>query len=454
MKLENTIYCGDNLIWLKQFPDRVIDLIYLDPPFFSNRHYEVIFNDGEEIRSFQDRWKGGVNYYIEWMKERVFELHRVLKDIGSLYLHCDWHASHYLKVMCDDIFGYNNFKNEIVWKRMSAHGNVYKSYGKIHDVILFYTKTDKANWNFPTQEHDPEYIEKFFRYQDERGRYRKQNVCNPASNRPNLTYEWKGHTRVWKWTKEKMSDLDKKGLIGYTNKGLPFLKQYLKNTKEPVAQDLWFDIKSLQHAGSERLGYPTQKPEALLERIIKASSNKNDLVLDPFCGCGTTIAVAQRLQRKWVGIDVSPSACKLMKNRVEKNGARGVEIIGLPVNINDLKALPPFEFQNWCVGALGGTINPKKVGDMGIDGYTFFNRYPIQVKQSENIGRNVVDNFETALQRDKKDRGYIIALSFGKGAYEETARVKKDGLFIELLTVDKLLEFSEDKVSDKMFEFY
>ncbi len=143
-----------------------------------------------------------------------------------------------------------------------------------------------------------------------------------------------------------------------------------------------------------------------------------------------------------------------MKNRVEKNGARGVEIIGLPVNIDDLKALPPFEFQNWCVGALGGTISSKKVGDMGIDGFTFFNRYPIQVKQTENIGRNVVDNFETAIKRVEKDRGYIIAFSFGKGAYEEVARIKKKGLFIELFTVDKLLEFSEDKVSDKMFEFY
>ena len=160
------------------------------------------------------------------------------------------------------------------------------------------------------------------------------------------------------------------------------------------------------------------------------------------------------LRRKWVGIDVSPSACKLMKNRVEQNGARGIEIIGLPVNMEDIKKLPAFEFQNWCVGALGGTVNSKKVGDMGIDGFTFFNRYPIQVKQSENIGRNVIDNFETALQRDKKDKGFIIALSFGKGAYEEVARIKKEALFIELLEVDKLLGFSEEKVSDKMFEFY
>jgi SAM-dependent methyltransferase len=220
-----------------------------------------------------------------------------------------------------------------------------------------------------------------------------------------------------------------------------------------IAKD-WWEFPAIGSATKERLGYPTQKPEVLLERIIKASSNRDDLVLDPFCGCGTTIAVAQRLQRKWMGIDVSPSACRLMKRRVEKVGAKGVEIIGLPVNIEDLKKLSPNEFQNWCIHSMDGTVSRKKVGDMGIDGFTFFNRYPIQVKQSENIGRNVIDNFETALQRDKKDKGFIIALSFGKGAYEEVARIKKEGLFIDLLTVDKLLGFSEEKVSDKMFEFY
>jgi len=247
----------------------------------------------------------------------------------------------------------------------------------------------------------------------------------------------------WIWSQERIDKAIKNGLIVFTKPDRPQLKRYVDEYRGRCVGSIWDDIYPINAVAKERLGYPTQKPEALLERIINSSSNRNDLILDPFCGCGTTIAVAQRLQRKWIGIDVSPSACKLMKNRVEKNGARGVEIIGLPVNINDLKALPPFEFQNWCVGALGGTINPKKVGDMGIDGFTFMNRYPIQVKQSENIGRNVVDNFETALQRAKQDRGYIVAFSFGKGAYEEVARAKTQGLFIELLTVDKLLEFEE-----------
>ncbi len=404
MKLENIIYCGDNLIWLKQFPDKCIDLIYLDPPFFSNKYYEVIFNDGEEIRSFEDRWQGGINHYVEWMKERVFELYRVLKDTGSIYLHCDWHASHYLKVMCDNIFGYNNFRNEIAWCYTGASSPGARQYSRKHDIILFYSKS--SNWIFNADDIRIPYSE---------------STIKRAETTPTSIFHGKRTKRTL-----------------YEGK---------------VPED-WWKISAIVSTSNERLGYPTQKPESLLERIVKASSNKNDLILDPFCGCGTTIAVAQRLNRRWVGIDVSPSACKLMKNRVEKNGARGIEIVGLPVNIDDLKRLPAFEFQNWCIGALGGTVNSKKVGDMGIDGFTFFNRYPIQVKQSENVGRNVIDNFETALQREKKDKGFIIALSFGKGAYEEVARIKKEGLFIELLEVDKLLGFSEEKVSDKMFEFY
>jgi len=160
MKLENIIYCGDNLIWLKQFPEKCIDLIYLDPPFFSNRHYEIIFNDGEEIRSFQDRWKGGINHYIEWMKERVFELHRVLKDTGSFYLHCDSHASHYLKVMCDDIFGYNNFQNEIIWQKIRISKGQSSHFSNLHDNIFFYSKTNKITFNQQYLKQSDNYIRK------------------------------------------------------------------------------------------------------------------------------------------------------------------------------------------------------------------------------------------------------------------------------------------------------
>ncbi|MCL5772307.1 MAG: restriction endonuclease [Actinobacteria bacterium] len=476
MQLENIIYCGDNLIWLKKFPDKCIDLIYLDPPFFSNKQYEVIFNDGEEIRSFEDRWQGGINHYIEWMKERVFELHRILKDTGSFYLHCDSHASHYLKITCDEIFRYSNFKNDIIWKRTHAH-NDPRRFGRNTDHILFYTKSKNYIFNPIYIAYDEKYIENFFKNEDSKGRYQSVVLTGPKVSEGESDIEWRGYKpsqsgRSWSVPKrivnslvgkenaekmgisERLDLLYENGYIVISSNGIPRFKQYLNDMEGAVAQEVWDDIPPISSQSNERFGYPTQKPETLMERIIKASSNKDDLILDPFCGCGTTIAVAQKLQRKWIGIDVSPAACKLMKNRVEKNSARGVKIIGLPVNIVDLKELPPFEFQNWCIGALGGTVNFKKVGDMGIDGFTFFNRYPIQVKQSENIGRNVVDNFETALQRVKKDKGFIIALSFGKGAYEEVARIKKEGLFIDLLTVDKLLGFSEEKVSDKMFEFY
>ena len=430
MKLENIIYCGDNLIWLKKFPDNCVDLIYLDPPFFSNKQYEVIFNDGKEIRSFEDRWQGGINHYIEWMKERVFELHRILKVTGSFYLHCDWHASHYLKIMCDDVFGYNNFRDNIVWCYKTREFSK-KYWNRKHDDILFYVKSNNYTFNYMAVLNDySESTIKKYKNKDDIGYYRlvgrgiKDSQFQSAKD---LTHE----------QEKQYPDL--------------ITRSYIKDGYPP--EDYWI-MDIINQASKERLGYPTQKPEKLLDRIIKASSNPNDIVLDPFCGCGTTLSVAQQLQRRWVGIDVSPAACKLMKLRVEKVGGRNLEIVGLPVKIDDLKKLPPFEFQNWCIGALGGTVNSKKVGDMGIDGFSFFNRYPIQVKQSENVGRNVVDNFETALQRNKKDKGFIIALSFGKGAYEEAARIKKEGLFIDLLSVDKLLGFSEERVSDKIFEFY
>ena len=402
MKLRNVIYCGDNLEWMRKMSDEFVDLIYADPPFFSNRHYEVIFNDGAEIRAFEDRWKGGIHHYIEWMRERCFEMRRVLKPTGSLYLHCDWHASHYLKVMLDEIFGYSNFQNEIVWCYRLG-GRPRKGWPRKHDTILFYSK-DKELFYFD-------------------------------GDSVRVPYESSG---------------------GYVSSGRKVVgdKVYYVNPRGKVPEDWWF-ISALNRQSKERLGYPTQKPEALLERIIKASSKPGDLVMDPFCGCGTTIVVSQKLGRDWLGIDISPTACKLMKRRVEQAGARNVEIIGLPMTIEELKELKPFEFQNWIIGAMGGTVSERKVKDMGIDGYTFWDRWPIQVKQQEKVGRPVVDEFETALQRygermmkaakERKNgtfrlKGIIVAFSFTKDAYEEAARAKSEGLEIELLTVEEVLK--------------
>jgi len=392
MKFQNVIYCGENLTWMKQMPDGFVDLCYIDPPFFSNKYYEVIFHDGEEIRSFEDRWKGNIYHYIDWMKDRVFEIHRLLKDTGSFYLHCDWHAGHYLKVMCDDIFGYNNFQNEIIWNYKRWPLKI-KAFQRMHDNILFYSKSADKNRTF------------------------------------NVAFKERAESTLRRWQKRKI-----RARHDETGKRIPSISEEKESVGVPL-NDVW-NIPIIAPSSKERLGYPTQKPEKLLERIIKASSNEGDLVFDPFCGCGTTLVVAHRLKRNWLGVDVSPTACKLMKRRLAKVGVAGVEIFGLPLDINELKALNPFEFQNWVIGSLGGTVSDKKTADMGIDGYSFMERDPIQVKQQEHVGRVEVDKFETALRRAGRSKGIMVAFSFTKGAYEEVARAKEqNGLEITLMTV-------------------
>jgi DNA modification methylase len=399
--MKNRLYCGDNLEILATIEKESVDLIYIDPPFFSNRNYEIIWGDEAEVRSFEDRWEGGINVYIDWMKERVMELHRVLKPTGTMYLHCDWHAGHYLKVMMDEVLGYNNFRNEIVWhyQRWPAK---QKNFQRMHDIILLYSKTY-------------------------------------GQNTFNVTLESlsKGTLKRWGGKKSKVEyDGDVRLVTQMTDEVSP---------GRPM-DDVW-DIPVINSQAKERLGYPTQKPEALLERIIKASSNEGDVVLDAFCGCGTALAVAQHLGRHWVGIDISPSAIALIKNRLNKIGVseNDIDIIGMPQKAADLKKFKPYEFQYWAINEMHATPSPRKAGDMGIDGFSFLEHIPIQVKQSEHIGRNVVDNFETALKRyykhkTKEIKGYIVAFSFGKGVYEEVARAKKDGFIIMLITVQDILD--------------
>jgi len=391
--LRNKLICGDNIEILATMEKESVDLIYIDPPFFSNRNYEIIWGDEAEIRSFEDRWEGGINVYIDWMKQRVMELHRVLKPMGSFYLHCDWHAGHYLKVMCDEIFGHHNFQNEIVWC-YKLGGRPSKGFPKKHDTIFFYTKSDDFQF---------------------------------YSDAIRIPYESSG---------------------GYVSSGRKIVdgKIYKVNPLGKVPEDWWF-ISALNRQSKEREGYPTQKPEALLERIIRASSKKGDMVLDAFCGCGTALAVAQKLQRYWIGIDISPSAIALVKNRLSKIGVseKEIDIIGMPKTTEDLKNYKPHDFGYWVINEMHGTPSQRKVGDMGIDGLSFLEHYPIQVKQSENAGRNVIDNFETALRRYYKHqtkgmKGYIVAFSFTKGAYEEVARVKKEGIEIELIKVQDILD--------------
>jgi DNA modification methylase len=389
----NILYCDDNWHRLAQFPDACVDLIYLDPPFFSNRNYEVIWGDEAEVRSFEDRWEGGINVYVNWMRERVIEMYRVLKPTGSLYLHCDWHAGHYLKMMLDDLFGMDKFRNEIIWYYKTG-GMSKRWFGRKHDTIFLYSKGD--NYTF-----------------------------NPMKEKSYLAHRY-GFSNI-----EIFED-----------EGGPYTMVGVR--------DVW-DIPALRGNQPEALGYPTQKPITLLERIIQASSNPGDIILDPFCGCGTTVAAAQNMGREWIGIDISPTAVNLIRRRVEKegavdvNGASTVKIMGLPVTEEELKALKPFEFQNWVIQRFNGTHSPRKSGDMGIDGYSFLEHHPIQVKRSERVGRNTVDNFETAIERDSRDKGYIVAFSFTRDAREEVARAKSaKGMEIQLVKVSGLLEETAD----------
>lgn len=442
------IYCGDNLPRLAQLPAESVDLIYLDPPFFSNRQYEVIWGDEAEIRSFEDRWQGGIRVYIEWMRERAIELHRVLKATGSLYLHCDSHASHYLKVMLDEAFGSTNFRNEIIWKRTTAHSDSKQGathYGRVHDILLFYTKGPKATFNTQWVPYEQSYIESHYRHVEPGTgrRYRKDNI---TGNKPggDTSYEWRGvypyKGRYWIYSKARMEGLEAEGRLIYTRSGMPEYKRYLDEMPGVALQDLWMDIPLLNSQAKERLGYPTQKPESLLERVIRGSSNPGDVVLDPFAGCGTALVVAHQLDRQWVGIDISPTAAEMMRRRMATVGATNVKLVGMPISVDALRRLKPFEFQNWVIQRLNGTHSRRKSGDMGIDGFSFFLHEPIQVKQSDNIGRPVVDNFETAVQRSGKMKGYLIGFSFTKGAYEEVARAKQAlGLEIALVKVSDML---------------
>jgi DNA modification methylase len=425
------IQCADNLQALGQLPDACVDLVYLDPPFFSNRIYEVIWGDEAEVRSFADRWEGGINVYLDWMEARLRHLHRVLKPSGSLYLHCDPAAGHYLKVLADTIFGQHNFRNELVWQRSAAKGDARRKFPSNHDTILAYGRTPDAHFEPARRAPDAAYIGRFrLNDNDGRGPYRLAPLDSP-NPRPNLTYEYRGYqppAKGWRVSREVMEALDVEGRLAFPTRpdGRIARKHYLDEQEWPIVGDVWTDIPPLQAASAERLGYPTQKPEALLERIIASSCPDGGIVLDPFCGCGTAVAVAEKLQRQWLGFDISSQAVEIIKLRLNKLGALP-KIIGLPTSVDDLRRLGPFEFQHWIVQRVMGTPSPRNVADMGIDGYSFFEQLPIQVKQSERVGRGVIDEFETAVARTGKHQGFVVAFSFTRGAYEEAARAKREG---------------------------
>jgi site-specific DNA-methyltransferase (adenine-specific) len=424
----NRLILGDNLEILKSMENDCIDLIYLDPPFFSNRNYEVIWGDSGEIRSFQDRWAGGMSHYIDWLKERVIEMHRVLKPTGSLFLHCDWHADAYIRVhVLDRIFGEKNFLSAIDWCYEDIGGKATRYFKRKKDTIFFYQKSKdkKRVFNQQLKPLSESTLKRYGKYFDENGKITYQKLKNVS---PGAFAKLKGIpddlSGIW---------LDK-------NKGQPI-------------SDWWTDITAIRKGFSEAIGYPTQKPEALMERIINCATNKGDIVLDPFVGGGTTIAIADKLEREWVGIDQSPMAVKVTEFRLQKQA----DLFSAPYTVqlykydyDTLRDKDAFEFENWIVQQFGGTGNVKQRGDFGLDGKTGDNT-PIQVKRSDNIGRNVIDNFLSAVQRYDKTLfaknvkannpvGYIIAFSFGKGAIEEVARLKNENkTIIKLVRVEEIV---------------
>jgi DNA modification methylase len=466
------IYCGDCLEQLKNLPDACVDLIYIDPPFNSNRNYEVFWGETKEKRSFDDR-HASTQAYIDYMRPRCVELARVLKETGSFYYHCDDHASHYVKVMLDQIFGHNQFQNEIVWQRTGARGDGY-AWNQLHDTLFLYGKASEITFHRQFQEYDEEYLATKYRYKDGDGRkYRLDNMTSP-NPRPNMMYEWKGHAspqKGWRYSKETMAELDAAGRIWYPKDKAkrPQLKRYLDEMKGVAMGSVWTDIAPVNSQAQERLGYPTQKPLALLERIVAASSNPNDIILDAFCGCGTALEAAQNLGRQWIGIDVSPTACRVMAKRLrdvcrlpenEKlwRVGRGFVVRDLPWTIAKLREIPPFEFENWAVIALHGVPNKVQVGDMGIDGRIFpvgtkptdtdgmfaDDWFPIQVKQSDKVGRPDIDAFEAVMEREGeggRQRGFFVAFGYSTDAERECAAFhKRTGRIIKLLTVQEILD--------------
>ncbi len=349
---DKTIWTGDNLDIMRGMNSESVDLIYLDPPFNSNQNYAAPVGSAAAGAAFKDTWTlsdldvawmgliadeqpatahvlqtaglthgKGMQSYLTMMAVRLMEMRRLLKPTGSIYLHCDPTASHYLKLLMDGIFGAGNFMAEITWERTSAHSDS-RTFGNVADTILFYG--DQININDVRVPYDPAYIARYYRYNDGDGRgpYTLDNMTSP-NPRPNMTYEWRGHqppVKGWRYSQETMSKLHDEGRIWYPDNPnqRPRLKRYLNEMPGKLADNVWTDIPPINSQAKERIGYPTQKPLALLERIIKASSNEDDMVLDPFCGCATACVAADRLGRKWVGIDISPKAVELVNMRLQQ----------------------------------------------------------------------------------------------------------------------------------------
>jgi len=544
--LQNTLFYGDNLEILRDYiDDETIDLIYLDPPFNSNQNYNVLFAEKNgsqsqsQIKAFEDTWHWGLEAgeayqetvelggkiskaiisfrdflgendmmaYLSMMAPRLHELHRVLKSTGSIYLHCDPTASHYLKILMDAIFNPINFKNEIIWRSTSNNKSVSK-YGTIYQNILFYTKSNKSYFCPQKAPYTREYITTYFKEEDERGVHRLHDLTGPGIRRGDSGKPWRRYNptsvgRHWQPASylyrkyyeltgddlakypliTRLDKLDEVGLISWSDSGYPSYKSYLQDAPGVVYQDIWAyqpgttgciyedknigideDVKWLSTGDKERLGYPTQKPEGLLERIIKSSCPEDGLVLDPFCGCGTTIATAQKLNRNWIGIDITYLAIALIKNRLFSTFGEDIpfEVIGEPISLTDADSLAkqdPYQFQWWALGLVGARpVEQKKGADKGIDGRILFFEHRAQKKpqqiifsvKSGNVNVSQVRDLRGVLDREKAAIGVFITLqkptqpmikeASSAGFYSFSGIKSENYPKIQIITIEELLD--------------
>ena len=525
MSIMNTLYFGDNLELLKNhIADNSVDLIYLDPPFNSNRDYNVLFKEqsGSEspaqIKAFGDTWnwagaasawhdfaticpvpkvyelmqgfrnaigENDVMAYLVMMAPRLYHLHRVLKPTGSLYLHCDPTASHYLKTILDCIFGVKNFKNEVIWQRITSKGNVQRKFGAVHDTILYYAKQRGTEvWNQQYSALREEYTNTFYRHTDIdpiTGEERKYSLGDLTASMQRASkgqiYEWKGVTpppsRCWVYAKDKMDKLYEDGKIVITRNGFPRLKRYLDENMGEKVSDIWDDI--YQISAKEYLGYPTQKPITLLERIVAASSNEGDIVLDPFCGCGTAVVAAQKLGRKWIGMDITPIATSLVQKRLfDAFGAKNQKLVsaddpatvnfiveGLPTDLAGAKMLynkdsSHKDFEMWAVGLVPAIPQEKKGADGGIDGIAYFQDNPtkpskavIQVKGG-HVTANQIRDLIGVMTTNKAQLGFFISLepptqpmrnaALAAGYYQPPSGLGRKVEAVQIRTIEELLQ--------------
>ena len=478
------LYFGDNLDWLRrpEFRDRSIDLVYLDPPFNSNRDYNILFQERDltpsraQIKAFEDCWhwdqdaqstyeeltgpeatekhvppqlsiligalygalprRNDLLAYLVMMAPRLIELRRVLKPTGSLYLHCDPTASHYLKLILDSIFGPRNLINEVIWQRTTAKALTSRRLPNNHDALLAYSKTEAFKWNkdaaflpYDRANLSDKTSSKYSHRDPDGRRYQLTDLTNPNPDRPNLTYELLGVTKVWRWTRERMQAAYKAGIVVQTRPGrVPRLKRYLDEQRGLPLGDVWSDIFPLNSQAQERLGYPTQKPVALMERIITLTTNPGDVVLDPFCGCGTTIEAAQKLGREWVGIDITHLAIKVVRDRMaSKFPGVSYDLLGEPEDIEGARLLAeadPYQFQWWAVdrihahpvGGEHGSREGRRGRDRGVDGFIRFRagvdvrEIVVSVKGGRTINPAMVRELLGTVEAQKAAIGVLLTM--------------------------------------------